>query len=375
MPENTHVLITFALDDDLVEQIRAVDPQRVEVEVLGAGAAAGCCAASLPERERARSRRQGPARRVRPRRGRVRLLGHRAALRADRAAATGGNVPVKTIREAAPNLKWIQLTSAGADRLLNSGFIEQGITVTTVSGLHATPIGEFVIGAMLQWAKGAPRTMRAQLKHEWTRFAPTELFGKTVGIVGIGHIGAEAGAAREGVRLPRHRDEAQRDGADFRSLRRRDPALERTAASARRERLRRAVRAADARHARHDRRARAAHDEADGMHREHRARRRDRRIGADPTRSATARSPAPRSTSSTRSRSPPTARCGTWRTSSCRRTSPAAPKSTTVAPRRSSQEPAPLPQRRTARKRRRSRARVLNSPQRRKGRGGSRGSR
>jgi phosphoglycerate dehydrogenase-like enzyme len=104
----------------------------------------------------------------------------------------GGNLPVKTIREAAPHLKWIQLTSAGADRLLNSGFVEQGITVTTVSGLHATPIGEFIIGAMLQWAKGAPRTMRAQLKHEWTRFAPTELHGKTVGIVGIGHIGAEA---------------------------------------------------------------------------------------------------------------------------------------------------------------------------------------
>jgi phosphoglycerate dehydrogenase-like enzyme len=99
---------------------------------------------------------------------------------------------VKTIREAAPRLKWIQLTSAGADRLLNSGFVEQGITVTTVSGLHATPIGEFIIGAMLQWAKGAPRTLRAQIKHEWTRFAPTELYGKTVGIVGIGHIGAEA---------------------------------------------------------------------------------------------------------------------------------------------------------------------------------------
>jgi phosphoglycerate dehydrogenase-like enzyme len=108
------------------------------------------------------------------------------------ARETGGEVPVKTIRDAAPRLKWIQLTSAGADRMLNSGFVEQGITVTTVSGLHATPIGEFIIGAMLQWAKGAPRTMRAQLRHEWTRFAPTELYGKTVGIVGIGHIGAEA---------------------------------------------------------------------------------------------------------------------------------------------------------------------------------------
>jgi phosphoglycerate dehydrogenase-like enzyme len=191
MPEETHVLITFALDDELVETIAAVDPARIEIEVLA------------PEQRQAlRGRYPSESERAAVAKGL-----HGAFERAEvvfgfwgtelhfaliDAAAMGGNVPVKTIREAAPRLKWIQLTSAGADRLLNSGFVEQGITVTTVSGLHATPIGEFIIGAMLQWAKGAPRTLRAQIKHEWTRFAPTELYGKTVGIVGIGHIGAEA---------------------------------------------------------------------------------------------------------------------------------------------------------------------------------------
>src|SRR4029078_1918795 len=101
-------------------------------------------------------------------------------------------VGAATIRDAAPHLKWIQLTSAGADRLRDSGFVEEGIVVTTVSGLHATPIGEFIIGAMLQFAKGAHRTSRAQVRHEWARFAPTELRGKTVGIIGLGHIGEEA---------------------------------------------------------------------------------------------------------------------------------------------------------------------------------------
>ena len=191
MPDKTQVLITFALDDDLVETIRAVDPQRIEIEVLA------------PEQRQAlRGRYPSESERAAVAKGLHTAFDHAEVVfgfwgtelhfALIDAASMGGDVPVKTIREAAPRLKWIQLTSAGADRLLNSGFVEQGITVTTVSGLHATPIGEFIVGAMLQWAKGAPRTMRAQLKHEWTRFAPTELYGKTVGIVGIGHIGAEA---------------------------------------------------------------------------------------------------------------------------------------------------------------------------------------
>jgi phosphoglycerate dehydrogenase-like enzyme len=191
MPDRTHILITFALDDELVEAIRAVDAARIEIEVLAPEQRQ-----ALRGRYPSESERAAVARGLHDAFDRAEVVfgfwGTELHFALIDAASMGGNVPVKTIREAAPRLKWIQLTSAGADRLLNSGFVEQGITVTTVSGLHAIPIGEFIIGAMLQWAKGAPRTMRAQLKHEWTRFAPTELHGKTVGIVGIGHIGAEA---------------------------------------------------------------------------------------------------------------------------------------------------------------------------------------
>src|SRR5207244_692569 len=74
------------------------------------------------------------------------------------AAFTGAG----SLREVAPDLRWIQLTSAGPDRLLNSGLLEEGIVVTTVSGLHATPIGEFVLCMMLLFATGAPGALRAQ---------------------------------------------------------------------------------------------------------------------------------------------------------------------------------------------------------------------
>ena len=189
MSDRVRILITFALDDELVERIRSVDPARVEIELLGAEQRKMLRGLYPSESERANVA-QGLHDAFDRAEAVFGFWGnelHTALMDAASAAGAGA----RTLREAAPRLKWIQLTSAGADRLLNSGFVEQGITVTTVSGLHATPIGEFVIGAMLMWAKGAPRTMRAQLRHEWARFAPTEFYGKTVGVVGLGNIGDE----------------------------------------------------------------------------------------------------------------------------------------------------------------------------------------
>jgi len=189
MIEKLRVLIRYALEPELIERIRAVDAARIEIELLGQDQRRLLRGAEYPsERER-----QAVAEGL-----------HGAFARADVAfgfwgaelsaalsdGAAGGKL---TLGAVAPRLKWIQLMSAGADRLLNSGFIEEGVTVTTASGLHATPIGEFVLTAMLMFCKGAPTYMRAQARQEWTRFPPRELFGKTVGVVGFGHIGEEVG--------------------------------------------------------------------------------------------------------------------------------------------------------------------------------------
>ncbi len=186
------ILITFALEPELIERIRAVAPDQIKIEVLGQDQRRllrGFKYPSEREREAVAEGLHGAFEHADVVFGFWGTELHYALIDA---TAMGGNVPA-SLSDVAPNLKWIQLTSAGADRLLNSGFIEGGVTVTTVSGLHATPIGEFVLSAMLMFAKGAPQAMRAQLKHEWSRFAPRELSGKTVGIVGLGHIGAEVG--------------------------------------------------------------------------------------------------------------------------------------------------------------------------------------
>ncbi|MDY6817061.1 MAG: D-2-hydroxyacid dehydrogenase [Halobacteriales archaeon] len=87
------------------------------------------------------------------------------------------------------HLQWIQSLSAGYDRY-DLDFLEtQNITLTTVSGVHANPIAEHVIGSLLAFEHGLDRAMRQQQRGEWQRWTPRELAGKTMGIIGVGAIG------------------------------------------------------------------------------------------------------------------------------------------------------------------------------------------
>lgn len=102
-----------------------------------------------------------------------------------------GRFPRQGLRQRAPRLKWVQLFSAGADSLTNSEIWRSRIVITGVSGIAATPISEYVLGTMLMFLKDTARSFRMKPKHEWIRYTPRLLYGKTVGIVGLGHIGRE----------------------------------------------------------------------------------------------------------------------------------------------------------------------------------------
>jgi phosphoglycerate dehydrogenase-like enzyme len=97
-----------------------------------------------------------------------------------------GNLPAR-----APRLKWVQMMSAGVDRLAGTEVWQSPVRITGVSGIHATPIGEFVLLEMLMFAKNVPRFFRMKQKREWRRFPVTVLRSRTVGIIGLGSIGRE----------------------------------------------------------------------------------------------------------------------------------------------------------------------------------------
>jgi len=96
----------------------------------------------------------------------------------------------------APGLKWIQLLSAGADHL-PGGLLESGaISITTASGIHATPIAEYTIASMLAYAHRIHLAIRAQVRREWMRSGAfmagvDDIRGQTLGIIGYGSIGRE----------------------------------------------------------------------------------------------------------------------------------------------------------------------------------------
>ena len=98
------------------------------------------------------------------------------------------NVPART-----PKLRWVQAMAAGVERFLTSGIIEAGVTLTNAKGIAATPIAEWVLGAMLMFSKRMPAHFVRKAQHDYQRadVLPFSLEGKTVGVLGLGAIGGE----------------------------------------------------------------------------------------------------------------------------------------------------------------------------------------
>jgi D-2-hydroxyacid dehydrogenase (NADP+) len=119
---------------------------------------------------------------------------------ADAEISFGMRTPVNLLARA-PKLKWIQVTSAGVDRYLTEEFKRSNIILTNASGIHATPIGEFVVSLMLMFTKNAPLFFDAKQKKQWLRSPGTVLRGKTVGIVGLGSIGQEVARLCKAFRM------------------------------------------------------------------------------------------------------------------------------------------------------------------------------
>ena len=90
------------------------------------------------------------------------------------------------------NLKYIQLTSAGFDRVPMDYVKEHNIEIHNARGVYSIPMAEFAVAGVLQLYKHMEHFRENQKKHEWNKHRGLlELYAKKVCIIGCGSVGTE----------------------------------------------------------------------------------------------------------------------------------------------------------------------------------------
>jgi len=79
--------------------------------------------------------------------------------------------------------------SAGVDSQLFPELVDSHVILTNSKGIYSGSLSEFVMAAILFFAKGFRRMLRSQQAHLWDPFKVTDVRGQTLGIVGVGDIG------------------------------------------------------------------------------------------------------------------------------------------------------------------------------------------
>lgn len=107
------------------------------------------------------------------------------------AVITYGLPPLPRLTEA-PQLRWIQLTSAGVPQDLCPLARTRSVTVTNLAGLYGPSIAEHALGMMVMLARSLQVVLRNQQQGKWDREVArtmSDLQGRTLALVGTGNIG------------------------------------------------------------------------------------------------------------------------------------------------------------------------------------------
>ncbi|MCC6471518.1 MAG: D-2-hydroxyacid dehydrogenase [Alphaproteobacteria bacterium] len=109
----------------------------------------------------------------------------------------GWELPFRDLPKLAPKLRWLHLTGAGINHLLPLDWKPDRLTITNNRGVHAPKAGEFALMAIMMLNSRMPALMTHQRAHRWQQEFTPVIAGKTLVILGVGHMG---GAAAEAVK-------------------------------------------------------------------------------------------------------------------------------------------------------------------------------
>ncbi len=86
-------------------------------------------------------------------------------------------------------LRWVQLTWAGVERMLDPT-LRRDYVLTNIRGVFGPLMSEFVFGYLLAHERKIVQRLESQRSGRWNATLPGTLQGKTLGLVGVGSIGA-----------------------------------------------------------------------------------------------------------------------------------------------------------------------------------------
>lgn len=92
-----------------------------------------------------------------------------------------------------PDLRWVQLTWAGVERMLDPA-LRRDYVLTNIRGVFGPLMSEYVFGYLLAHERRIVARLEAQRRGEWDATLPGTLQGKSVGLVGVGSIGSHLAA-------------------------------------------------------------------------------------------------------------------------------------------------------------------------------------
>ena len=111
------------------------------------------------------------------------------------------DLPRDRLDERAPNLQWIHVHGAGINHWMPLEALPGRITLTNSRGVHGERATEYVMMAVLALNNRLPEMVAHQRSGEWKQCFSTTLAGKTLLIIGVGHVGSAAARWAKSVSL------------------------------------------------------------------------------------------------------------------------------------------------------------------------------
>jgi D-3-phosphoglycerate dehydrogenase len=107
------------------------------------------------------------------------------------------------IIDAAKNLKVIGRAGSGLDNVDKAAASKKGIVVMNTPGGNTITTAEHTIAMIFAAARKIPQANTSMAKGQWEKkkFMGTELFNKTLGVIGLGNIGGEVAKRAQGLEM------------------------------------------------------------------------------------------------------------------------------------------------------------------------------